>query len=163
MRGRAAARGHGTASANLATSAQSGAHGKEDSMKLAWILGAALCLAGCGAAGGKGADGADGADGPKGSLQAGTKVCLHELAGARGPLEDAITAQKLVVDAGCMLYDLGVKEAGSAGAWVMRYQRVGDGDWKECKSSAPDREEFVRKCVEQMIDDLGRPAPVASN
>jgi hypothetical protein len=54
-----------------------------------------------------------------------------------------------------MTADVQLEEKGGPSDWTMRYQRVGDADWKECKSSQEAREAFADECISQMISDLG--------
>jgi hypothetical protein len=93
--------------------------------------------------------------GAKGSLSAGTSVCLAELAGVRYTFEDMLREQELEPAASCMTADVQVEEKGEAKAWTLRYQRVGDSDWKECKSDQETRMDFAADCIDQMRADLG--------
>ena len=73
----------------------------------------------------------------------------------RYPLVDELERQELAVEGSCMVADVQLEEQGEESAWVMRYQRIGDADWKECKSNVVDREAFAQKCIDQMKTDLG--------
>jgi hypothetical protein len=86
----------------------------------------------------------------------GSKVCISDLVGVRYSLEDELERQKLEPEADCMFADIQVQEQGAPSSWVLRYQRVGDGKWQECRSEASQRGEFARQCIRQMRDDLGR-------
>ena len=86
----------------------------------------------------------------------GSKVCISDLVGVRYSLEDELERQKLTPEADCMFADIQVQEKGSPSSWVLRYQRVGDATWQECRSEASQRGDFARQCIEQMRTDLGR-------
>ncbi len=120
-------------------------------MKLAAILGATVLMAGC-AAGAKDAKTAD--DVKEAASLDGQKVCIAELVGVRYELEDELVEQQLAPEQSCMFADIQLEETGEASAWVMRYQRVGDEEWQECKSSASDRAVFAEKCIGEMISTL---------
>ena len=93
--------------------------------------------------------------GPKGTLKAGTTVCIAEVVGVRYAIEDALTDNELAPEDSCMTADVQIEETGEQNAWTMRYQRIGDAKWLECKSDVPVREDFVAQCVSQMRSDLG--------
>ncbi len=95
------------------------------------------------------------ADVDKAGLNSGTTVCISELVGVRFALEDILKERDLAPEASCMFADVQLKESGTARAWVMSYQRVGDSDWKQCKSSEKSREAFAEECVGQMVSALG--------
>jgi hypothetical protein len=129
---------------------------------------AALVVTACGGAGTKGANSADeeGGDGDGdaagqssaksgGTLEAGTTVCINELVGVRYQLEEALEAAELAPEDSCMTADVQMEEKGGPNDWTMRYQRVGDADWKECKSSQEARDAFANECISQMVSDLG--------
>jgi hypothetical protein len=115
---------------------------------------AALGAAGCTSTTVEGADAKSAAD-AAGALQAGTKVCISDLAGVRYALEDALREQKLEPARSCTTAKIRLQESGARGAWIMRYQRVGDRDWKECRSAESERHAFAEQCIGQMMSDLG--------
>ena len=121
-------------------------------MKAAMILLAAVAVVGCGKQ--NQADTAADAE-AQASLNAATTVCISELAGVRHTLEDLLVAKELVPDNTCLVADIQLEETGEPSAWLMRYQRAGDADWMECKSSVVSRNEFARECIGQMMSDLG--------
>ncbi len=124
-------------------------------MKRLITLAVTLSLAACAAPGNKNADSPDDVAKRGGSLEAGTTVCLAGLVGVRYAMEDVLREQELEPEHSCMMADVQLEEQGEPSAWVMRYQRVGDGEWLECKSGAEEREAFAQECVSQMIADLG--------
>ena len=124
-------------------------------MKRLITLAVTLSLAACVAPGNKNADSADDVALHEGSLEAGTTVCLAGLVGVRWAMEDVLREQELEPEHSCMMADVQLEEQDEPSAWVMRYQRVGDGDWLECKSGVQEREAFAQECVTQMISDLG--------
>ena len=121
-------------------------------MKATMTLLAAIALVGC-AKQNKVNTAADPAN--QASVDAGTTVCISELAGVRYTLEDVLVANELAPESTCMVADIELEETGEPTAWVMRYQRVGETDWKECTSSAASRNEFAHECIGQMMSDLG--------
>ena len=126
-------------------------------MKRALIVSGLLLLTAC-ATGKK--DKADSADdvadtGPKSTLEAGTTVCIAELVGVRYAVEDELAAQELAPEDSCMSADVQIEEKGEPSDWTMRYQRIGDAKWQECKSDVSVREDFVASCISQMRADLG--------
>jgi len=123
-------------------------------MKRLFILVAVFAAAACAKTGNNAATTADAAD-VAAKLQSGTTVCLSEVAGVRYQLEDKLREQDLTPDNSCTAADVQLEEQGEPTAWVMRYQRAGDADWKECKSDKSDREVFAETCIAQMIADLG--------
>ncbi len=118
----------------------------------------AMCTA-CGKTGGKGAEAPDGEEGAGedgaadegggAQIAEGTKVCISGFVGVRYQLKDAITERGLEMAQDCMFADIEVAEEGDTGAWVLKHREVG-GDWKECKSSAEDRTEFINECFGAM-------------
>jgi hypothetical protein len=48
-----------------------------------------------------------------------------------------------------------MEETGEPSAWVLRYQRIGDSAWSECKSDESARSAFAIECIGQMVSDLG--------
>ena len=119
------------------------------------VVAATMAIAAC-ATGKKNATSPDEVEGASaGQLSAGTTVCINELVGVRYTIEDALRERELEPEGSCMMADVQLEESGEANAWVMRYQRVGDADWSECKSDAPEREVFAEDCINQMISDLG--------
>lgn len=88
-------------------------------------------------------------------LNSGTTVCISELVGVRFALEDMLKERDLAPERSCMFADVQMKETGEARAWVMSYQRVGDSDWKHCKSSERSREAFAEECIGKMVSELG--------
>ena len=120
------------------------------------VLAIALSMTGCGAFGAQRADTpADVVAPPVTPLAAGSAVCISELAGVRYPLVDELERQQLAVEGSCMVADVQLEERGEPSAWVMRYQRIGDADWKECKSNVAEREAFAQECIDKMKTDLG--------
>lgn len=113
----------------------------------------ALGSVGCTAASGGSAKSAVDAD--SSGLNAGTKICISELAGVRYTLEDVLRAQHLEPARSCTVAKIRLEESGAPRAWIMRYQHIGDGKWKECKSNAAERSAFAEQCVGQMLTDLG--------
>ena len=116
---------------------------------------ATLILSGCSLFGGGEAKAPNEASKSKTKTMTGSKVCISDLAGVRYSLEDELERQKLTPAADCMFADIRMQERGSSAAWVLRYQRVGDAKWRECKSSEQARGAFARECIGQMIADLG--------
>lgn len=119
----------------------------------------AMCAA-CGKTGGKGAETPDGEEGAgddaaegnasaESDIAEGTKVCISGFVGVRYQLKDAITERGLEAARDCMFADIELLEEGDTGAWVLKHREVG-GDWKECKSSAEDRGEFINECFGAM-------------
>ena len=125
-------------------------------MKAATVFGAimAIGLAACAEAGTT-ADAKTAADAAKGALHAGTKVCISDLVGVRYALEDALRQQDLEPTSSCTAAKVRLQESGAPNAWILRYQRLGDSKWKECKSSERDRGVFAEQCIGQMRSDLG--------
>ena len=123
-------------------------------MKRLIPLAALALVSACAASSGKDAQSADDVA-TKASLEAGTTVCLASLVGVRYELEDVLREQELEPEHACMMADVQLEEQGEPSAWVMRYQRVGDSDWLECKSGEDDRAAFAEQCISQMIADLG--------
>jgi hypothetical protein len=97
----------------------------------------------------------DAAAAAKVALQTGTKVCISEVAGVRFALEDALRAYDLTPEYSCVIADVRMRESGEPRAWVMRYQKIGDADWKQCQSSEEARDVFADNCIGKMIADLG--------
>jgi hypothetical protein len=129
----------------------------------ALILSAAAC-GGSSSGGANSADDVEGEGGPGssgGALAEGTTVCISAVLGMRYPVEEALEAHQLEPVAQCMFAEVRLEEGGEPGAYFMRYQRVGDTDWKRCESTQQDRVPFVQECTLQMIDDLGA-APTTS-
>ncbi len=120
-------------------------------MVLAAVVG--LGLAACAEAGTD--EGAKSADSAKAALGAGTKVCISDLVGVRYALEDALRQQNLEPTGSCTSAKVRLQEAGAPKAWILRYQRLGDSKWKECKSAEPERSAFAEQCIGQMLTDLG--------
>ncbi len=89
------------------------------------------------------------------AVQAGTKVCISDLAGVRYALEDALREQKLEPARSCTSAKIRMQEQGAPRAWILRYQHVGDRDWKECRSAESERHAFAEQCIGQMLTDLG--------
>jgi len=125
------------------------------------VIGAA-CIAlavGCGG-GKKDADSADSADATgskdgssasgkpvfKGSLDAGTEVCITASSGVRYVIEDLLEERGLTVAGDCMLVDVELEEVGEAGAWELKYRAPG-GEWQSCKSAVEERTAFLRECL----------------
>ncbi len=122
-------------------------------MKTRWLLGASLLLVACG---GAGEDAKSAADADQGAaLQGGTSVCISDLAGVRYALEDALERQDLSPADSCMGAQVQLSEHGKAKSWVMKYRRVGDPKWTECKSSEDSRRAFASECIGAMKGDLG--------
>ncbi len=120
------------------------------------VLVTVLSLPGCAIFGASGADTpADVEQTAVTPLAAGSAVCIRELVGVRYPLVDELERQQLAVEGSCMVADVQLEEQGEPTAWVMRYQRIGDADWKECTSNLAEREAFAQKCIDQMRHDLG--------
>jgi hypothetical protein len=125
-------------------------------MRSLMILATTFTMAGCALFGAKDADSpADVDEQVTAPLQSGSAVCISELVGVRYPIEDELEKQALAVEGSCMVADVQLQEQGEPSAWVMRYQRIGDADWKECKSNHAERGVFAAKCIGQMINDLG--------
>jgi hypothetical protein len=95
------------------------------------------------------------ADAEKTALNSGTKVCISDLVGVRYTLEDVLRQQNLEPTGSCTSAKVRLQEAGTPKSWIMRYQRIGDAKWKECKSSEQERSAFAEQCVGQMKTDLG--------
>ena len=89
------------------------------------------------------------------TLGDGTKVCISEVAGVRFALEDALREQELTPEMSCVSADVQLQESGEPRAWVMRYQKIGDADWRRCESTEEARDNFAQACIGQMIADLG--------
>jgi hypothetical protein len=89
------------------------------------------------------------------SLKPGTTVCISEIAGVRYALEDELVAWDLAPESSCMAADIQLEESGEPKAWSMRYQRIGDAKWLECKSAKDSREAFAEECISRMMTDLG--------
>jgi hypothetical protein len=119
------------------------------------FLASILCTAACASTSPKLVSPAAEASAPHGSLEAGTAVCIAEIVGVRYALEDILAGADLEPADSCMSADVRLEETGEPSAWVMRYQRVGDAKWLECKSDLQEREQFARECVGQMRSDLG--------
>ena len=124
-------------------------------MRRLMVIAATVVIAACGAKDNSANNPDDVEGGASGSLEAGTTVCINELVGVRYTLEDALRERELEPEASCMMADIQLEESGDASAWQMRYQRVGDEKWKECKSEAQERAVFAEECINQMIEDLG--------
>lgn len=92
--------------------------------------------------------------GPR-TLAEGTAVCLQEVAGQRYAIEDALKEHELEPVDSCIRADVLIKEEGAAGAFTLRYQMMGDAEWKECSSSADDRLDFLDECASQLVTELG--------
>lgn len=95
----------------------------------------------------------EGAVGPR-TLAEGTAVCLQAVAGQRYPIEEALAEASLEVVDSCIRADALIKEEGQAGAFVLRYQLMGDAEWKECTSSAEARLDFLDECTSKLVTDL---------
>jgi hypothetical protein len=89
------------------------------------------------------------------TLAEGTPVCLQAVAGQRYPIVEALEEQDLEVVESCIRAEALVAEEGEAGAFVLRYQMMGDPEWKSCTSSADERLEFLDECTAQLVSDLG--------
>ena len=89
------------------------------------------------------------------ALEKGTKVCISEVAGVRYDLEEAMRERDLTPEYSCVSADVQVEERGEPRAWVMRYQRIGDAKWRECRSSQEERFDFADRCLGEMISKLG--------
>lgn len=100
--------------------------------------------------------------GPR-TLAEGTAVCLQEVSGQRYPIEDALKAQDLEPVDACIRADVLIQEEGQAGAFVLRYQMVGDAEWKECTSSVEDRLVFLDECTSQLVTELGTAGSTSSS
>src|SRR5690606_16653407 len=96
----------------------------------------------------------DGGLGPR-TLAEGTAVCLQEVAGQRYAVEDVLKEHDLEPVDSCIRADVLVQEEGEAGAFTLRYQMMGDADWKECSSSAEDRVTFRDECAGELVTELG--------
>ena len=124
-----------------------------------------VALVGCGAkASSTPADTADDADGepaadgaaPEGAVEelaAGASVCVEVLVGVRYPVEDALEEHGFEAAADCMFADAKLEEGGEAGAYFMRFQRVGESEWQRCDSTAENRNDFIAECVAQLAGD----------
>lgn len=125
-------------------------------MQKGCLLGALLLVA-CGGAAGVEVESADAVEGARrgGNLEAGTSVCISDLVGVRYALEDALEQHELAPSASCMGADVQLSEAGQGGAWIMKYRRVGETKWQECRSEQDSRREFAAECIGAMKGDLG--------
>jgi hypothetical protein len=107
------------------------------------------------------ADDVDAAPGKSGgsrgarTLAEGTAVCLQEVAGQRYAVEDVLREHSLEPVESCIRADVLVKEEGQAGAFTLRYQMMGDAEWKECTSSEEDRLAFLDDCAARLVTELG--------
>jgi len=142
---------------------------------LAALVAAAGLTTACGGGGGagKGAASADDADGgsgesgggEEGAAKANTTVsedntfCIDSTIGQRYLVEEALEEAGLETVDSCLTADVMVREAGESGAFELRYQKVGAGEWNSCESALENQRDFLASCVREMV---GGAAPVAS-
>jgi hypothetical protein len=107
---------------------------------------------------------ADNADKPLGgtksamTISEGSAVCVDQMIGQRYVVEDALSAAGLEPVDDCMSADVVLQESGDAGAYVLRYQMVGDAEWSTCESAREDQTSFLESCMSEMLGG----SPVAS-
>lgn len=130
-----------------------------------WMVAGALLVAcGGGGAGSKGAASADDADG--GSAQEGGEgkapavtndvsaddaICIDSTIGQRYLVEDALEEAGIETVDSCLTADVMIQERGEAGAYELRYQKVGAGEWSSCESSLDKQVDFLESCVREIF------------
>ncbi|MCA9624637.1 MAG: hypothetical protein KC731_36690 [Myxococcales bacterium] len=92
------------------------------------------------------------------SIEAGARVCIDGHLGQRYLVEDALSEQELEPVDDCMSADVMVQEQGEPGAYVLRYQMVGAGEWSSCESALEDHIAFLSACAGELIGGGGEVA-----
>jgi hypothetical protein len=87
-------------------------------------------------------------------LQSGTPVCFGDVLPMRYVLEDALRARDVAPVDSCTTAEIRIEERGDSGKYVLRYQRIGDDDWRECESTSQDRATFLEVCTEQLVAEM---------
>lgn len=134
-------------------------------LEIVLSVGLAGCLVACGG-GNKGAasadDAADGAEGgesgAKGgegsaaasTVDSGAAVCIEQTVGQRYLVEDALEEAGLEPVDSCLSADVMIQERGESGAYELRYQKVGAGEWQTCESALDKQRIFLETCIQEM-------------
>lgn len=129
-----------------------------------WLFAAGLLIA-CGGSGGagKGAASPDDADEAsqdgdgKGSaavtndVSSDDAICIDSTIGQRYLVEDALSEAGIETVDNCLTADVMLQERGESGAYELRYQKVGAGEWASCESSLEKQLDFLESCVREIF------------
>ena len=138
-------------------------HTKRAALVTGWIVAGGLLMAcGGGGAAGKGAASGDDADAASGDgegkpaavtndVSADDTICIDSTIGQRYLVEDALSEAGIETVDNCLTADVMLQERGESGAYELRYQKVGAGEWASCESSLEKQLDFLESCVREIF------------